>query len=53
MLFLGNKVFIKWKNNKLNKIKLIVKLMKILILENTLIFNRCKLFKNCNNIMLI
>jgi len=53
MLFLGNKVFIKQKNDKLSKVKLIIKSMEILTLENILIFNECKLFKDRNNIILI
>ena len=53
MLFLENKIFIKRENNKLSKIKLIIKLIKILILKNTLIFNEYKLFKNRNDIILI
>jgi len=53
MLFLKDKIFIKKENNKLNKIKLIIKLMKILTLKNILIFNKCKLFKDRNNIILI
>ena len=53
MLFLRNKAFIKQKNNKLSKIKLIIKSIKILILKNTLIFNKCKFFKDRNNITLI
>jgi len=53
MLFLKDKIFIKWEDNKLNKVKLIVKLVKILISKNILIFNKCKLFKNYNNITLI
>jgi len=52
-LFLRNEIFIKQKNNKLNKIKLIIKLIKILILKNILIFNKCKFFKDRNNITLI
>ena len=52
-LFLGDKTFIKWKNNKLSKVKLIIKSIEILILKNILIFNKCKLFKDCNNITLI
>jgi len=53
MLFLGNEIFIKRENDKLNKVKLIIKLIKILTLENILIFNECKLFKDRNNITLI
>ena len=53
MLFLGDKIFIKRKDNKLSKTKLIIKLIKILILENILIFNKCKLFKDYNNVILI
>jgi len=53
MLFLGNKIFIKWKNNKLNKVKLMAKPIEILTLKNILIFNKCKFFKDCNSITLI
>ena len=52
-LFLKNEVFIKWKDDKLSKVKLIVKSVKILILKNTLIFNKCKFFKDRNNVILI
>ena len=53
MLFLRNKIFIKRKNDKLNKIKLIIKLIKILTSKNILIFNKYKLFKDCNDVILI
>jgi len=53
MLFLGNEIFIKRENNKLSKIKLIIKSMEILTLKNILIFNRYKFFKDRNDITLI
>ena len=52
-MFLEDEAFIKREDDKLNKVKLIAKPIKILTLKNILIFNKCKFFKDCNNITLI
>ena len=53
MLFLEDKIFIKQEDDKLSKVKLMIKPVEILILENILIFNEYKFFKDCNDITLI